>query len=151
MLNDMWKKSVADSAAWLQEQEWQRTDPSMTWEYIAEQAIIDGLRSVPDRPTGLVYGYINGKEVLRRPMTMAELLSGDGPAGAKTEKKDGSIGKAPDHAFAVACAHCTDTADSHNRYVSTYCHKRNEQLLGFGDGTGPIPCRTCPYRTSRTK
>ena len=87
MLNDMWKKSVADSAAWLQEQGWQKTDPSATWEYIAEQAIIDGLRSVPDRPTGFVYSYIGGQKVLRRPMTLAELLSGDRPADPRTETK----------------------------------------------------------------
>ena len=35
--------------------------------------------------------------------------------------------------FARSCVYCTDTADSANRYVSTFCHKRNEHINGFGD------------------
>lgn len=29
---------------------------------------------------------------------------------------------------AKSCKHCTDTADSFNRYVSTYCHLKQETI-----------------------
>lgn len=34
---------------------------------------------------------------------------------------------------AKSCVHCTDTADSFNRYVSTYCHLRQEHIAGYED------------------
>lgn len=54
-----------------------------------------------------------------------------------------SVISSRDHAFATSCVHCTDTGDSRGRYVSTYCHLRNQHLAGFS-GDGPVPCRSCP-------
>ena len=34
---------------------------------------------------------------------------------------------------ARSCVHCTDTADSFNRYVSTYCHLLQEHIAGYED------------------
>ena len=32
---------------------------------------------------------------------------------------------------ARSCRHCTDTADSFGRYISTYCHLRQENITGM--------------------
>lgn len=45
--------------------------------------------------------------------------------------------------FALTCRHCNRTGDSFGRYVSTYCHKRNEHIHGFKPKK-PIPCGDCP-------
>ena len=43
---------------------------------------------------------------------------------------------------AKSCQHCTDTADSFNRYVSTYCHLRQEHIAGM-DTDLLDRCTTC--------
>lgn len=43
---------------------------------------------------------------------------------------------------AKSCRHCTDTADSFNRYVSTYCHLRQEHIAGVGEDLLDR-CMTC--------
>lgn len=46
---------------------------------------------------------------------------------------------------ARSCVHCTDTADSFNRYVSTYCHLKQEHIAGYKDKLDA--CLNCPeYR-----
>ena len=49
--------------------------------------------------------------------------------------------------FARSCKHCTDTADSFNRYVSTYCHARQEHIAGFDDKLDR--CKTCKLYEKR--
>lgn len=41
---------------------------------------------------------------------------------------------------AKSCIHCTDTADSFNRYVSTYCHLRQEHIAGYEDKLDLCKC-----------
>lgn len=43
---------------------------------------------------------------------------------------------------ARSCKHCTDTADSFNRYVSTYCHIRPENIAGMDEDLLDR-CMTC--------
>lgn len=43
---------------------------------------------------------------------------------------------------AKSCRHCTDTADSFNRYVSTYCHLRQKNIAGM-DGDLLDRCMAC--------
>lgn len=43
---------------------------------------------------------------------------------------------------ARSCKHCTDTADSFNRYVSTYCHIRQENIAGMDEDLLDR-CMTC--------
>lgn len=43
---------------------------------------------------------------------------------------------------AKSCQHCTDTADSFNRYVSTYCHVRRENIAGIDEDLLDR-CATC--------
>lgn len=43
---------------------------------------------------------------------------------------------------ARSCKHCTDTADSFNRYVSTYCHVRQENIAGIDEDLLDR-CMTC--------
>ena len=45
--------------------------------------------------------------------------------------------------------HCTDTADSFNRYVSTYCHLRQEHIAGM-DKDMLDRCMTCELYERRT-
>lgn len=49
------------------------------------------------------------------------------------------IARSPEYAKAKSCSRCTDTCDSFNRYVSTYCHLHHEHLAGFGGQ----PCFRC--------
>lgn len=51
---------------------------------------------------------------------------------------------------AKSCQHCTNIADSFNRYISTYCHIRQENIAGF------VPdlldrCMTCKLYKKRSK
>ena len=50
---------------------------------------------------------------------------------------------------ARSCQHCTDTADSFNRYVSTYCHLRQEHIAGM-DKDLLDRCMTCELYERRT-
>lgn len=43
---------------------------------------------------------------------------------------------------ARSCKSCTDTADSFNRYISTYCHLRQEHIAGAGEDLLD-KCMTC--------
>lgn len=43
---------------------------------------------------------------------------------------------------AKSCRHCADTADSFNRYVSTYCHVRQENIADIGEDLLDR-CMTC--------
>lgn len=44
--------------------------------------------------------------------------------------------------YARSCKHCTDTADSFNRYMSTHCHVRQENIAG-GLEDKLDRCKTC--------
>ena len=46
---------------------------------------------------------------------------------------------------AKSCIHCTDMADSFNRYVSTYCHVLNKSIAGFGDVDLLDVCDGCEH------
>lgn len=50
---------------------------------------------------------------------------------------------------AKSCQHCTDTADSFNRYVSTYCHVRQENIAGIDEDLLDR-CMTCELYERRT-
>ena len=50
---------------------------------------------------------------------------------------------------ARSCKHCTDTADSFNRYVSTYCHIRQENIAGMDEDLLDR-CMTCELYERRT-
>lgn len=50
---------------------------------------------------------------------------------------------------ARSCKHCTDTADSFNRYVSTYCHLRQEHIAG-ADKDLLDRCMACELYERRT-
>ncbi len=50
---------------------------------------------------------------------------------------------------ARSCKHCTDTADSFNRYVSTYCHIRHENIAGMDEDLLDR-CMTCELYERRT-
>ena len=50
--------------------------------------------------------------------------------------------------FARSCKHCTDTADSFNRYVSTYCHLKNMNIAGFGNDDLES-CKKCEHYEKR--
>lgn len=50
---------------------------------------------------------------------------------------------------ARSCKHCTDTADSFNRYDSTYCHLRQENIAGIGEDQLDR-CMTCELYERRT-
>ena len=45
--------------------------------------------------------------------------------------------------FARSCAYCHDTFDSFERYVSTYCSYRQENIAGFTDKLDRCIC--CPF------
>lgn len=51
---------------------------------------------------------------------------------------------------AKSCQHCTDVADSFNRYLSTYCHIKHEHIAG----TEPDlldRCMNCKLYQKRSK
>lgn len=50
---------------------------------------------------------------------------------------------------AKECKHCIDTADSFNRYVSTYCHLRQENIAGMGEDLLDR-CMTCELYERRS-
>lgn len=50
--------------------------------------------------------------------------------------------------YARSCKHCTDTADSFNRYMSTYCHVRQENIAG-GLEDKLDRCKTCELYVGR--
>ena len=50
---------------------------------------------------------------------------------------------------AKECKHCTDTADSFGRYVSTYCHLRQEHIAGM-DVDLLDRCMTCKLYERRS-
>lgn len=50
---------------------------------------------------------------------------------------------------ARSCKRCTDTADSFNRYVSTYCHLRQEHIAG-ADKDLLDRCMACELYERRT-
>ena len=50
--------------------------------------------------------------------------------------------------FAHSCIWCNDTADSFNRYVSTYCHTRQENIYGLGNNKLDR-CKTCEFYRKR--
>ena len=52
--------------------------------------------------------------------------------------------------FARSCKHCTDTADSFNQYISTYCHLKQIHIAGFGKDDLES-CRNCEYYEKRDK
>ena len=53
-----------------------------------------------------------------------------GPVYDKRAKLFATLQKDERYHYAKSCKHCTDTADSFNRYVSTYCHARQENIAG---------------------
>ena len=55
----------------------------------------------------------------------------------------------PRYEKARSCKHCTDTADSFRRYVSTYCHLRQEHIAGLGEDQLDR-CMTCELYEGRT-
>lgn len=57
--------------------------------------------------------------------------------------------KDPRYQRAKSCKHCTDTADSFNRYVSTYCHIRQENIAGMDEDLLDR-CMTCEMYERRT-
>ena len=48
---------------------------------------------------------------------------------------------------AKSCKHCHDPADSFNRYVSTYCSKKQEHIAGFEDRLDG--CCNCQFYARR--
>ena len=68
---------------------------------------------------------------------------------SRTAKPLGYAGQMFDARYKLArsCVHCTDTADSFNRYISTYCHLHQKHLMGFGDFLDE--CRDCINYRSR--
>ena len=58
------------------------------------------------------------------------------PTGSTYEERaklSGRLQSDERYKTAKSCIHCTDTADSFNRYVSTYCHLRQEHIAGYED------------------
>lgn len=53
-----------------------------------------------------------------------------GPVYDKRAKLFAALQKDERYHYAKSCKHCTDTADSFNRYVSTYCHIWQENIAG---------------------
>lgn len=51
---------------------------------------------------------------------------------------------------AKSCQHCTDTADSFNRYISTYCHIRQEHI-GGSEPDLLDRCMTCKLYKKRSE
>ena len=51
----------------------------------------------------------------------------------ESAKLFGELQKDERYKLARSCKHCTNTADGFNRYVSTYCHARQEHIAGFDD------------------
>lgn len=60
----------------------------------------------------------------------------------ETQKAYAEVKKTDEYAKAKSCIHCTDTADSFNNYVSTYCHIDQTHMYGFGENT-LSKCQTC--------
>lgn len=48
----------------------------------------------------------------------------------KRNKLLGEYRKTERYQKAKSCKHCTDTCDSFGRYLSTYCHIRQEHIAG---------------------
>ena len=72
------------------------------------------------------------------------------PTGPVYDKAAGlfrELQKDERYKFARSCKHSTDTADSFNRYVSTYCHVRQEHIAGFNDKLDR--CKTCKLYKKR--
>lgn len=63
---------------------------------------------------------------------------------AADRKKAERIKESARYKRARSCKHCTDTADSFGRYVSTYCHLRHEHMAGFGEADMLDRCFGCP-------
>lgn len=54
--------------------------------------------------------------------------------------------------FSRSCKHCEDTADSFNRYVSTYCHLKQERIYWSPKEDKLAECRSCPnYERRETR
>lgn len=73
----------------------------------------------------------------------------DGPHYCEMCKLRRQLQKDPRYQRARSCKHCTDTADSFNRYVSTYCHIRQENIAGM-DEDMLDRCMTCEMYERRT-
>lgn len=65
-----------------------------------------------------------------------------GPVYDRLAKLFGTLQKDERYHRAKSCKHCTDTADSFNRYMSTYCHVRQENIAG-GLEDKLDRCKTC--------
>jgi len=86
-------------------------------------------------------------------MTSSRIADPQMPTGKIFDERGifyGKVKEDPRYKFARSCVYCSDTADSLNRYVSTYCHLRHQHLAGFGDCLDE--CRGCmDYRPRKEK
>lgn len=61
-------------------------------------------------------------------------------SGASPKKK---VFESDRYKMAKSCQYCTDTGDSFDRYVSTYCHLKHEHMFGFSGKDTLSQCFTC--------
>lgn len=80
---------------------------------------------------------------MRNKMAYQEYQMPIGPIYDQAAKLHAELLRDERYRFARSCKHCTDTGDSFNRYVSTYCHLRHEHIAGFDDKLDR--CKTCEY------
>lgn len=77
-------------------------------------------------------GLITGDEFVKKE-DFIEYHMPTGPHYDEAARRFASIQKDERYIKAISCAYCHNTADSFNRYVSTYCTLKHEHLAGFED------------------